>query len=483
MRLGRNDPCHCGSGRKYKKCCLQKDQSKGASQVPREKQLRFDPRILISGPYIRCPNCREEEFGVIMISGHSYTRRCRNCWHAKTYGLPPIRKKVIYLDQLVISNITKALDPESKGHQNTIKNPFWLEAYRKLDHLSKLQLLICPDSHFHHDESLLSGDPPYDSLRELYEHLSNGCTFYNYNTILREQIDFCFWAYLRDNPDCKLNFDADHVVHGNLHEWYDRLRISVNSSPYEGEADATRKLRDQQYQELVRAFEQWKSDKTPYAQSFAEEAAAWGRATIEIFARYLQHYAQLPTKYVAEIVRTGTYTPKLEDILRPPAAELIFGLLSILESIGIRDEEALAKIGEYFRSPHLLNVPYIRLSSMLYASLARKAGAGQMKLPSKGTFTDVNAIASLLPYCDAIFVDAEMAGHLGDNPLRKEAAKYSVRVFSLRNQNEFFEFLDVIEREAKQFHLEMVKQIYGENWGEPYMSLITDSQRRARKGG
>ncbi|MBL4941397.1 MAG: SEC-C domain-containing protein [Colwellia sp.] len=20
--LGRNDPCHCGSGKKYKKCCL-----------------------------------------------------------------------------------------------------------------------------------------------------------------------------------------------------------------------------------------------------------------------------------------------------------------------------------------------------------------------------------------------------------------------------------------------------------------------------
>ncbi len=22
MKLGRNDPCHCGSGKKYKKCCL-----------------------------------------------------------------------------------------------------------------------------------------------------------------------------------------------------------------------------------------------------------------------------------------------------------------------------------------------------------------------------------------------------------------------------------------------------------------------------
>jgi hypothetical protein len=25
---GRNDPCHCGSGKKYKKCCLAKDDAK-----------------------------------------------------------------------------------------------------------------------------------------------------------------------------------------------------------------------------------------------------------------------------------------------------------------------------------------------------------------------------------------------------------------------------------------------------------------------
>jgi hypothetical protein len=25
--LGRNDPCHCGSGKKYKKCCSDKDRA------------------------------------------------------------------------------------------------------------------------------------------------------------------------------------------------------------------------------------------------------------------------------------------------------------------------------------------------------------------------------------------------------------------------------------------------------------------------
>jgi len=34
MKLGRNDPCHCGSGRKYKKCCLAADQAAAHEAAP-----------------------------------------------------------------------------------------------------------------------------------------------------------------------------------------------------------------------------------------------------------------------------------------------------------------------------------------------------------------------------------------------------------------------------------------------------------------
>jgi hypothetical protein len=30
-RPGRNEPCHCGSGKKYKHCCLTKDDKKAAA--------------------------------------------------------------------------------------------------------------------------------------------------------------------------------------------------------------------------------------------------------------------------------------------------------------------------------------------------------------------------------------------------------------------------------------------------------------------
>ena len=33
---GRNDPCHCGSTRKYKKCCLRKDRAAHREELQRQ---------------------------------------------------------------------------------------------------------------------------------------------------------------------------------------------------------------------------------------------------------------------------------------------------------------------------------------------------------------------------------------------------------------------------------------------------------------
>ena len=34
---GRNEPCHCGSGRKYKQCCLEKDEAARRKALAREQ--------------------------------------------------------------------------------------------------------------------------------------------------------------------------------------------------------------------------------------------------------------------------------------------------------------------------------------------------------------------------------------------------------------------------------------------------------------
>ncbi len=41
QRVGRNDPCPCGSGKKYKKCCLSKDAENTKTEF--KTKYRFEP--------------------------------------------------------------------------------------------------------------------------------------------------------------------------------------------------------------------------------------------------------------------------------------------------------------------------------------------------------------------------------------------------------------------------------------------------------
>jgi hypothetical protein len=38
LKLGRNDPCHCGSGNKYKKCCAAKDEAELLAKAAAERE-------------------------------------------------------------------------------------------------------------------------------------------------------------------------------------------------------------------------------------------------------------------------------------------------------------------------------------------------------------------------------------------------------------------------------------------------------------
>lgn len=40
MKIGRNDPCHCGSGQKYKKCCAAKDDAARSAELAAQAAAR-----------------------------------------------------------------------------------------------------------------------------------------------------------------------------------------------------------------------------------------------------------------------------------------------------------------------------------------------------------------------------------------------------------------------------------------------------------
>src|SRR6476620_7774230 len=86
---------------------------------------------------------------------------------------PPHLKKVIYVDQFAVSEMVKAIDTRSKKHSHV--EPFWRQVFEALERVCKLQLVVCPWSHLHRNESLVS--EMFEQLKRMYEYLANGVGF------------------------------------------------------------------------------------------------------------------------------------------------------------------------------------------------------------------------------------------------------------------------------------------------------------------
>ncbi len=65
MKIGRNAPCPCGSGKKYKKCCLNKPQPLTQNPPNQEQSIHMDSGLEKSGiqirPYVMAKMCDPEE--------------------------------------------------------------------------------------------------------------------------------------------------------------------------------------------------------------------------------------------------------------------------------------------------------------------------------------------------------------------------------------------------------------------------------------
>lgn len=45
-KIGRNDPCPCGSGKKYKNCCMKKEQEQAAAKYTSSGKRKFKATVL-----------------------------------------------------------------------------------------------------------------------------------------------------------------------------------------------------------------------------------------------------------------------------------------------------------------------------------------------------------------------------------------------------------------------------------------------------
>jgi hypothetical protein len=393
-----------------------------------------------------------------MITGHRYTRRCGECWHSEGFGLPILDKKIIYLDQFVLSEMMKAVN-RKLGKKNVDK--FWFALFEKLERLNKLQLIVCPDSTFHRNESLLF-EPK--AMKRMYEHFSNGVHFFDPGTIRRFQIA----AYFRKKVGSEdAEIGIDDITHGRIDEWQDRLHVSIDFGIKDEEIKDFEKSRESVFEALRKVFESWKGEKNKkFNDWYLEEGLAWGRAMAERYAHQLAESA-------ASVANGQGYDiEKYTSFILSEELVLIHNLNLYIEGDQL---EKTRKVISFLQSEDMLKIPFNEIAASLWAAIAHQAAhGGRKEPPNKGMASDIDMISTLLPYCDAIFIDREMFSLLNHGEIKKKISKYKTKIFSASNKEDFMKYLDDIEKGASKKHLELIDYVYGENWANPYWSMYEE---------
>lgn len=428
---------------------------------------RRTPKVkeFVHAPFVQCPDCGKEKLGVLMICDRHYVRRCINCWFDQSLPLPPIQKRVVYLDQLVISNMMKELDPASGPAAKGTNNGFFRTLFERLDRLKKLQLIVCPESPVHLEESVV--DPRFKNLRRVFRHFSHGLGFKSPDTIFHAHLLAAFRGWLRDVPPEPLS--GDFAFTGNRNVWNERFRIDLNFT-VSGFATSLKNISDSRTKHLREVCERWQE-----APTFSFQAA---------FENELRTIVQEPrrvySEYVARLaVEEGGRVPVgLAESFPMSVANLITQMLAEVDedNAGVRFD----KVAQFFDSEAARSISFARITALFWASLARDVRAGRKpeNFPTASLYNDVDVAAGYAQFCDAMFVDKQIS-HLASQAELKSELAGCCRLFSFRKgeADQFLDFLAKIEAEASPAHLQKVAEVYGPDWPTPYVERGSFGER------
>lgn len=426
--------------------------------------VAFDPRVLIGQPFRGCPKCGGAEFGSVPLVGRSLMRRCRACGHSEQRTLPPLDRKVIYLDQMVYSNIGKTLDPVWRAERGS-QAPFWLEVFHALERVVKLHLGVCPSSRIHISESIVAPHP--EALERVRSYLSAGIDFEFNEVIFGRQLARAMAADHGDPPNVVTRSDA---LRGRINEWRNRIQITAHVSAFDPDPIEVRSTREAIGTAFRELWQQWKKDGKDFATRYREERGGLYHRWVE---RYDQHL-----RLIDQVTRG--LAPLSEDALNPPLSVAVLGdLLHQIEKVnGLPAAESRVRLSAFLNSKVAQDIPANDISALLMAAIGRRAAGGQKRVPSRGTWNDVTLIATYLPYCDAMFVDNEFAALLDEEPLRSRVADYKTRIFAQRTRDDFLHYLRALESAAPAEHVALVEEVYGTSWLDPYDSILEDERAR-----
>ena len=212
-------------------------------------------KLISRPPFIICPRCDEKSFGISEILPGYYLRKCNQCFYPDSqrnepevrYILPHLSKRIIYIDQFALSYMVRSLHPKMKATGNNDADNFWVRLYQKLDRLVKMQIIICPQSSFHLQESVVSNF--FEPLERMYYLLSRGAKFINQHQIRKIQIENSVRNWIRGLARKPTIHSLETVVDRNINIWLPRevkLYPSQYPQTYEEELRKSRERIHQQ---------------------------------------------------------------------------------------------------------------------------------------------------------------------------------------------------------------------------------------------
>lgn len=386
----------------------------------------------------------------MIITGDSYSRRCRSCLKSISYGLPKLERKLIYLDQFVISDMMKAFNPRAKANREGRVLPFWASLYRQLERLRALQLISCPTSEMHERESAVH--PLHEDLRQVYEHLSGGVSFRNGEWIRTGQISRQVLQWIRGGDCGAVEGERRRVLHGTPTEWQDVYRVSVTMTRSPEYVNERRRTRAREAGEIQLLFTRWRKESASgkkFVEFFREEARGYVMGAL---ARHVELQSR--------IAQVGLGNPIPREVFEPDEMlNTARTVLDALEHTGVPKKDLWRRAVEYAESDVVESIPFIRIGAAMWATLATQAQS-RGKLEGKGLFNDMRVISTLLPYCDAMFIDKQCSNLFKSIP-RPHRPTYTCRVYSSANKDEFLAYLHEIETNASPEHRAMAEAVYG----------------------
>ncbi|AEH86627.1 hypothetical protein [Mesorhizobium opportunistum] len=380
---------------------------------------------LVSYVLGRCPGCgAEDKFGNVDVYGDHVYLGCGRCRYNERRYLPPVKKKVLYLDQFFFSHAVRGNEAQ------------FVEAAKRIVELASLQLLVVPYSSVHEEETHQWAG--HKELLEFIKSTARGYEFAPAYEVEQTQLNRAFDAWRSGEPAAYTPHRQD-AFHDNLDVWDGYFRIEVGE--YHGDIDLIRRLKAEAIEGLVDLFPGWRESTATFEQNVRLEHDAAAKGYLDAFGTYMTRMAKgdfdalSDSPIMATVVRSLSYRFPREE---PP-------------------EGRIKKVIEFLASDHFTNTPYHDIQARMYGTLKDmvKAGAYTNRARSiqrlSGFYYDVKHISTYAPYCDAFVMDNPMAEIVNRDTVDL-TGRYGTAVFSRNNWDEFLAWLDQLKNGVTDEH-------------------------------